>query len=75
VLFGYSLRGPGVTPVEALQASLGLADPVLLATARADAGGAVSFTQTPPPGSAGRMVWLQVAEVGNTSNLVQAVIG
>ncbi len=75
VLLGYSLTGPGVTPVEALDGALGLADPRLLASSVADASGAATFTQAPPAGSAGRTVWLQAAEVGNTSAVVQATIG
>ena len=70
----FSLTGPGQTGVSALGVTLGLDQPSLAASVAADPSGTAVFSQTLPGGLAGQTVWLQAAEAGNTSELVESLV-
>lgn len=74
VYFGYSLDGPGATPVSQLQTSLGILNPVLAGSSVADPGGTAVLTGTVPGSAAGLSVWLQAAQRRNTSNVVATAV-
>lgn len=71
-----SLRGDGSTWISPLLVDLGLDSPFLVSVTTADPSGNASFNGSVPPGASwvGRPIWLQVAERGNTSNVVAAII-
>ncbi len=69
-----SLRGPGHTPVPPLGVTLELADPRLLISGPADGSGNFAASIPVPAGSVGRTVWLQAAETGLTSEVVEQTI-
>lgn len=70
----YSLSGIGYTRVGHLEIELGLRNPVLAGTVRADANGRAALTLNIPPAARGRDIWLQAAHRGNTSNVVKRVV-
>jgi hypothetical protein len=74
VYFIYSLSGPGSTYVPQLDVTLGLDDPVLAGSARADDQGTAVFTKMIPSVGQGREVWLQAAERGNITQVIHAQI-
>lgn len=75
VYFIYSLTGGEVwTRVNALGVYLNLASPVLAGSANANGNGEASLIRNVPQGTSGRTVWLQAAEVGNTSTVLEEVI-
>ncbi|TAH36313.1 MAG: glucose dehydrogenase [Planctomycetota bacterium] len=74
VFFGYSLTGTGLTPVSQLNVTLGLDNPGLAGSDRADGQGNASLGAVVPPVLSGRTVWIQAAENGNTSNVVATTV-
>lgn len=70
----YSLRGPGSTYVRQLNVTLDLAQPVLFASGRADAGGAFEAAIRVPRAASGRRVWFQGAEVNRVTNVLDRVV-
>lgn len=62
-----SAAGLGETPVPQLGVSLDLLRPRLLASGSADGSGVLQVTVPVPPGAAGRVLWLEAAEVGATT--------
>ena len=72
----YSLRGLGSTFVPQLDVTLDLAQPALAGSGRADAEGVVVVeSDSRLPGSAsGRRVWLQGAQTGHTTGVVEALV-
>lgn len=75
VFLTYSLTGVGVTTVPTLGVSLGIERAKLASSGRADAAGSFLFSEVLPLQAAGRTVWIQAIEAGNSSNVVQAVVG
>ena len=71
---GYSLIGPGVTPVPSLSVSLGILNPVLLSTTLSDINGSATFFVNVPNGAYGRNVWLQAAQNSLVSNVLPIVV-
>ena len=74
VYFIYSLTGEAWTPVNALGVYLNLASPVLAGAAAANGNGEASLVRTVPLSARGRTVWLQAAEAGNTSTVMEEVV-
>ncbi|MFW5653884.1 MAG: PQQ-dependent sugar dehydrogenase [Planctomycetota bacterium] len=74
VYFVASLVGPGSTNVPPLGIRLGLANPQLVGTATADGSGNATFSSPLPASTQGLTVWLQAAEIGNSSNVQRYVI-
>ncbi len=74
VYLAYSLTGTGITDVPQIQATIGLAAPVLLAVTTADGAGVVSYNRFIPPGASGLIPSIMAAEVGNGSNIVTLLI-
>lgn len=71
---GYSLSGPGATQVPSLGVSLGILNPVLLATTLSDASGATTFFVNVPSSASGRNIWLQAAQNSLVSNVLPIVV-
>lgn len=74
VYYVYSLTGTGVTRVAGLNVSLGLASPALAGQDQATSGGLSQLAATVPVALSGRTLWVQAAENGNTSNVVQTTV-
>ncbi len=74
VYFIYSTSGTGSTYVSQLDVTLDLNAPTLAGSDVADGTGEAVFSALVPNGSAGVTLWLQAAENGNTSNVLQDVI-
>lgn len=74
VYLAYSPTGLGKKPVGALGVTLDLDGPRLGATAVANGNGVASYPVTVPSSFAGRRIWLQAAEQGAKSNVVEEVI-
>lgn len=74
VYFIYSLTGEAWTRVNALGVYLNLASPVLAGAATANGNGEASLVRTVPVNARGRTVWLQAAEAGNTSTVLEEVV-
>lgn len=70
----YSLRGTGSTYVRQLNVTLGVAQPVLFASGRADQNGLFETTVRVPHAATGRTVWFQGAEMNRTTNVVNRVV-
>ena len=70
----YSLEGPGETEVPDLDVTVDLENARLAGTIRTDAGGEVTYTQAIPGTAPTGPVWVQVIEMGNTSNVLQTQI-
>lgn len=69
-----SAVGPGFTPVPGANLTLGLVAPLIVAEAVASPGGTAGFTFVLPPSVAGLRVWLQVAEPGRATNVLDRPI-
>lgn len=75
VYFIYSLAGGNTwTRVNSLNVYLNLASPVLVGTSTADGNGDAVLSRRVPPAASGRTIWLQAAESGNTSNVLQETV-
>ena len=74
VYFIYSLTGEAWTRVNPLGVYLNLANPVLAGAATANGNGEASLVRTVPANARGRTVWIQAAESGNTSNVLEEVV-
>jgi len=70
----YSFAGTGSTYVPALDVTLGLANPKLGGSSTANSSGTATFNTTVPSGAPAGTVWLQSAEMDNTSDVVETVI-
>lgn len=62
------------TRVLQLNVTLGLAQPVLFASGRADQNGAFEATVRVPRTASGRRVWFQAAELNHTTNVLEEVV-
>lgn len=69
--FVASITGVGRTFVPPLGVALGLRQPIFVASRRADDQGDAEFELVVPPSLRGRWVWLQVAQQGRVTNVVQ----
>jgi len=68
----YSLDGVGRTPVAPLNVVLDLVNPKRAGSPRmTDEAGEVEWTLPVPPAARGRVIWMQVAQLGNASNVVR----
>jgi len=75
VYFIYSLLGGDAwTRINALGVYINLDSPVLVGSSTANANGQALLSRNVPQGTAGRTIWLQAAESGNTSNVIEEVI-
>ncbi|MFG0328422.1 MAG: choice-of-anchor B family protein [Phycisphaerales bacterium] len=74
VYFVYSLSGTGWTYIAALGVTLELANPALGGSSVANGAGVAVLTPTVPDTASGLTVWMQAAEVGNTSNVVEDTV-
>ncbi|MFG0330053.1 MAG: M14 family metallopeptidase [Phycisphaerales bacterium] len=74
VYFAYSVLGGGSTPVVLLDIELDLRNPLLAGIDRADGAGVATLSRPVPGGTAGATVWLQAAQYGTKSPVVQRVI-
>ncbi|MCH2112355.1 MAG: PQQ-dependent sugar dehydrogenase [Planctomycetes bacterium] len=76
VHLGMSFVGPGAVHIPFLEVDFGLRQPQLVGTEVADVFGDAAFNGQIPSGSAwvGRSIWFQAAELGNTSEVVAAVV-
>lgn len=74
VYFAYTLDGTGSTPIPPLNVTCALRRPVLISRVRANGSGVAILTRRVPAGTSGRNVWLQAAELNNTTNVVTGVI-
>ena len=70
----YSVTGRGRTHVSALGVTLGLENPILGATAVADVDGRAAWSVPIPTGASGVNLWVQAAEQGRVTNIVESVI-
>ena len=70
------MSGPGSTFIPQINATLGVANPVLLAgPVTADGAGNVSFGVTVPAGTTGASVSFQAAQQTAVSNVLVATVG
>jgi S1-C subfamily serine protease len=74
VFFGFSLTGVGELPVNYLGVIIGLADPVLAGSAIADNSGEAFVEHWINPNQTGRQLWIQAAQKGLTSIVLEEVI-
>ena len=74
VYFVYSTAGAGNTYVPVLQITLDMARPKLAGSAVADGNGDADFSTMVPPNGSGVDVWLQAAQFGRKTNLVETTI-
>jgi subtilase family protein len=74
VYLTYSLVGPGITEIPALQTNMGLDAPVLATQTTSDAAGNAAMSKFIPAGTAGTQVWMQVLTMGDTSDIEMRVI-
>jgi V8-like Glu-specific endopeptidase len=74
VYFGYSLSGPGELPIDALGVILGISDPRLVGWDIAGPFGRASIERHVSPGATGHRVWIQAAQRGLTSIVVEQVV-
>lgn len=70
----YSLRGLGSTFVPQLNVTLGIAQPVLLTSGRADADGRLRKSVHVPRVATGRTVWFQAAEANRTTAVLETTV-
>lgn len=69
----YSLAGPGSTYVPQLDVTLGLKSPVLAAPpATTNDHGITQWNSRVPSGVSGHTIWLQVAQPGRVSNVIES---
>ncbi|MFW5653818.1 MAG: S8 family serine peptidase, partial [Planctomycetota bacterium] len=71
VYFVYSLNGTGDTWAPQIGTYLGIRRPSLIGTSVADTAGEAAFERRIPTAAIGQTLWLQAAELGRTSNVVQ----
>ncbi len=74
VNFIYSTRGLGSVFIPPLGISIDLDRPHLIGHSIADPSGEASLGRAIPPGASGRTLWLQAAEVGRKTEVVESVI-
>ncbi len=74
VYFGYSLDGIAAVPVPSIQTSIGLVNAVLMGQDQADAGGNASLTVNVPGSATGIQVWIQAAQSGDASNILDLIV-
>jgi hypothetical protein len=74
VYFAYSLSGVGATPIPPLNVTVALANPVLAGRVRANGSGVAVLTRRIPAGTSGRQVWVQAAELNETTNVLTRTI-
>lgn len=74
VYFGYSLVGEGEVLMNFLGVIIGIANPNLIGSAIANASGDASIDQLVNPRATGRRVWIQAAQMGLTSIVVEEVV-
>ncbi len=71
----YSMAGAGATNVAALDVTLGIKNPKLAGSARTTDGSGATAWNLPVPNSAtGKQVWMQVAQLANTSQVVTQTV-
>jgi V8-like Glu-specific endopeptidase len=74
VYFGYSLVGEGEYPANFLGVILGIAQPNLIGSAVADGSGNASIDPYVDPRATDRQIWIQAAQMGLTTNVVEDVV-
>jgi len=74
VFFGFSLTGVGEVPVNYLGVIIGIADPVFAGSAIADNSGEAFVEHWINPNQTGRQLWIQAAQKGLTSIVLEEVI-
>ncbi|TAH34642.1 MAG: hypothetical protein EYC70_17070 [Planctomycetota bacterium] len=74
VYFYYSTTGMQATVLPALQTSVGLRNPVQGGVIAANGAGSATLVRNVPNNAAGRNVWIQAAELGNSSDIEFRVI-
>lgn len=74
VFFGYSLTGEGEVPLDPLGVLIGISNPVFIGSSVADPSGQASLELEVPPNATGHRVWIQAAQMGLTSIVVEQVI-
>jgi len=74
VNFIYSARGLGSLFIPQLGISIDLDRPQLIGHSIADPGGKAGLSRAIPSGTSGRTLWLQAAEVGRKTEVVESVI-
>lgn len=74
VYFAYSLVGTGATQIPPLNVTAAIRNPTLIARVRANGQGVASVTRRVPDGTSGRQVWIQAAELNETTNVVSDTI-
>jgi len=74
VFWAYSLSGLGSTFVPQLNVTLDLQNPAEAGRATADGNGNASLTRPIPSQGTGHVVWLQGAEYGNVTNVIDITI-
>lgn len=74
VFFQKSTEGPGETYLSRLEITVDMVHPALAGWSMADTSGNASFTDLIPEYGVGVDVWLQAAQVGRKSNLVETTI-
>lgn len=72
--FAYSVKGLGDTYVAALDVTLGILNPKLAGSAKTNSAGYAVLIRRVPSGASGLEVWMQSAEFGSKSNIVNQVI-
>ncbi|MCL4199232.1 MAG: hypothetical protein KJZ69_17210 [Phycisphaerales bacterium] len=74
VNFLYSARGLGSVFIPRLGISIDLDTPHLIGHSIADPGGKAGLSRAIPPDASGRTLWLQAAEVGRKTEVVESII-
>jgi len=74
VYFTYSVKGLGDTFVPRLNVTLGILNPKLAGSAKANSVGIAALIRKVPGNTSGTEVWVQAAEQGRISNIVNQVI-
>lgn len=74
VNFLYSARGLGSVFIPQLGISIDLDRPHLIGHSIADPGGKAGLSRAIPPDASGRTLWLQAAEVGRKTEVVESII-
>lgn len=74
VFFAYSVKGLGDTFVPQLNVTLGILNPKLAGSAKANSVGIAALIRNVPGNTSGTEVWMQAAEQGRISNIVNQVI-
>ncbi len=74
VNFLYSARGLGSIFIPQLGITIDLDRPHLIGHSIADPSGKSSLSRAIPPGASGRTLWLQAAEVGRKTEVVESII-